>query len=80
MTMGTNEQAQTPPLGMTVLSRYLFGASLVFGIGVTIVAERLPAGWGPASILAMVLAASAFLIRSVIDYRCKRAVIDTMEE
>lgn len=52
---------------MTVWSRYLLGASLVFGMGVTIFAERLPAWWGHASILAMVLAASAFLICSVLN-------------
>ncbi|MHA7220355.1 hypothetical protein ACX80L_15890 [Arthrobacter sp. MDT1-48-3] len=53
---------------MTAWTRYLFGASLVFGVGVTILAERLPAWWGPASILTVVLAASAFLICSVRDY------------
>ncbi|MHA7181329.1 hypothetical protein ACX80J_14585 [Arthrobacter sp. MDB2-24] len=53
---------------MTAGTRYLFGASLVFGVDVTILAERLPAWWGPASILTVVLAASAFLICSVRDY------------
>lgn len=65
---------------MTVWTRYLFGASLVFGMGVTILAERLAAGWGPASILAMMLAASAFLVRSVVDYRRERAAISTAKE
>ena len=31
---------------MRLWSRYLFGAALVFGMSVTILAERLPAGWG----------------------------------
>ena len=65
---------------MTVWSRYLFGASLVFGVGVTILAERLPAWWGHASILTVVLAASAFLICSVLDYRRERSAISTVEE
>jgi hypothetical protein len=54
---------------MSLWSRYLFGGSLVFGAAVAILAERLPEWWGPASILAMVLAASAFLTCSVLDYR-----------
>ncbi|MPY09157.1 hypothetical protein [Arthrobacter bussei] len=54
---------------MTVWTRNLFWVSLVFGMSVTILAERLPTWWGPASILAMVLAASAFLTCSVLDYR-----------
>ncbi|WP_298254051.1 hypothetical protein [uncultured Arthrobacter sp.] len=65
---------------MSLWSRYLFGASLVFGIGVTILAERLPAGWGPASLLAMVLAAAAFLIRSIIDHRRERSAIGSVED
>lgn len=65
---------------MSLWSRYLFGASLVFGIGVTILAERLPAGWGPASLLAMVLAAAAFLICSIIDYRRERSAIGSVED
>lgn len=63
---------------MTVWSRRVLGASLVFGMGVAIFAERLPAWWGPASILAMVLAASASLICSVLDYRRERVVIGTV--
>ncbi len=62
---------------MTVWSRYVLGASLVFGMGVTIFAERLPAWWGPASILVMILAASTFLICSVIDYRRESAAVGT---
>jgi hypothetical protein len=58
---------------MTIWTRDLFGASLVFGAAVAILAERLPAWWGPASVLAMVLAASAFLTCSVIDYRREQA-------
>jgi hypothetical protein len=58
---------------MSLWSRYLFGASLVFGVGVTILAERLPASWGPASVLALVLAASAFLTCSVLGYRREQA-------
>jgi hypothetical protein len=65
---------------MTDRSLYLLGVSLVFGMGVTIFAERLPAWWGPASILTMVLAASVFLIFSVIDYRHERVVIGAVEE
>lgn len=65
---------------MSLWTRYLFGASLVFGVGVTILAERLPAWWGPASVLVMVLAASAFLICSVLDYRRGRSAISTVEE
>lgn len=56
-------------MGMTAWSRHVFGVSLVFGAGVMILAERLPTWWGPASILTVVLAASAFLICSVLDYR-----------
>ncbi len=65
---------------MSLWSRYLFGAALVFGISVTVLAERLPAGWGPASIFTVVLAASAFLICSVIDYRRERAAVRTPED
>jgi hypothetical protein len=65
---------------MTIWTRHLFGASLVFGVGVTILAERLPAWWGPASILTVILAASAFLICSVLDYRRGRVTIGAVQE
>ena len=65
---------------MTLWSRKLFGASLVFGASVMILAERLPAWWGPASILTVVLAASAFLTCSVLDYRRGRAAVSTVQE
>lgn len=65
---------------MTIWTRNLFGASLVFGASVTILAERLPVWWGPASILTVVLAASAFLTCSVLDYRRGRAAVSTVQE
>jgi hypothetical protein len=58
---------------MTYCTRNLFFVSLVFGAAVAILAERLPAWWGPASLLAVVLTASAFLTCSVIDYRREQA-------
>jgi hypothetical protein len=65
---------------MSLWSCYLFGASLVFGMGMTILAERMQAWWGPASVLALVLAASAFLICSVPEYRRGRLAIGAGEE
>lgn len=65
---------------MTAWSRYLFGVSLVFGVGTMMLAEQLPGWWGPASILVMVLAASAFLTRSVLEYRCGRTPASTLEQ
>ena len=65
---------------MTVVSRHVFGISLAVCIGVTILGERLPAWWGPASILAMVLAATAFLTCSIIDFRRDRAALSAVEE
>jgi hypothetical protein len=65
---------------MTEWSRYLFGASLVFGVGVTILAERLPEWWGSASIFVMVLAASAFLTCSVIEYQRGRTAAAVVEK
>ncbi|WP_026551705.1 hypothetical protein [Arthrobacter sp. H20] len=64
---------------MTAWSRYLFGASIVFGVGAILLAEQLPEWWGPVSILVMVLAAFAVLISSVLEYRRGRAAIDTVE-
>jgi hypothetical protein len=64
---------------MTVWIRYLFGASIVFGVGVAMLAEQLPEWWGPMSISVMVLAASAFLICSVLEYRRRLATIGTVE-
>ncbi len=52
---------------MTGWSRYLFGASIVFGVGAILLAEQLPEWWGPVSLLVMVLAASAVLISSVLE-------------
>ena len=54
---------------MTIWSRYVFGVSIFLGIAGIVFADQMPGWWGPASILLMVLAAAAFLIRSVIDYR-----------
>ncbi len=65
---------------MTIWTRNLFGVSLVFGMGTAILAERLPDWWGPTSILTMMLAASAFLICSVLDYRRRRVAIVAVQE
>ena len=65
---------------MTVWSRYLFGVSIVFGVGTILLAEKLPEWWGPASIIAMVLAASAFLTCSVLEYRRRSAAGGTPEQ
>jgi hypothetical protein len=67
-------------VGVTIWTRNLFGASLVFAAGVTILAERLPAWWGPTSILALMLTASAFLTCSILDYRRGRAAVSTVQE
>ncbi|WP_026820273.1 hypothetical protein [Arthrobacter castelli] len=64
---------------MTVWSRYLFGASIIMGIAGIVLAVRLPEWWGPVSILIMVMAASAFLICSVLDYRRRRTAIESGE-
>lgn len=58
---------------MTDWSRYLLGVSIVFGVGVMMLADKLPEWWGPASILVMVLAASVFLTCSVLEYRRRSA-------
>lgn len=65
---------------MTAWSRYLFGASIVFGVGAMMLAEQLPEWWGLVSIIVMVLAASAFLICSVLEYRRGRAAVSTLEQ
>lgn len=65
---------------MTAWSRFLFGASITFGVGVMMLAEQLPAWWGPVSLLVMVLAASAFLTCSVLEYRCRRGAVGTVEQ
>ncbi|WDF33720.1 hypothetical protein PTW37_01970 [Arthrobacter agilis] len=49
-------------------------------MGAAILAERLPDWWGPTSILTMMLAASAFLICSVLDYRRRRVAIGAVQE
>lgn len=58
---------------MTDWSRYLLGASIVFGVGAMMFAEKLPEWWKPVSILVMVIAASVFLTCSVLEYRRRRA-------
>ncbi|MCC3265257.1 hypothetical protein [Arthrobacter gengyunqii] len=63
---------------MTAWSRYLFGVSIVFGMGTMMLAEKLPEWWGSVSILAMVLAASAFLTCSVLEYRRRSAAAGTL--
>ncbi|WP_104045740.1 hypothetical protein [Arthrobacter sp. ZGTC412] len=65
---------------MTAWSRYLFGVSIVLGVGTMMLAEKLPEWWGPASIFVMVLAASAFLTCSVLEYRRGRAAAGTWEQ
>ncbi|RAM36916.1 hypothetical protein [Arthrobacter globiformis] len=65
---------------MTAWSRYLFGASIVLGVGTVMLAEKLPEWWGPVSILVMVLAASAFLTCSVLEYRRGRPAAGTLEQ
>lgn len=66
--------------GYDYWSRYLFGASMVIGMGAMLLAELLSEWWGPVSILVMVLAASAFLICSVLEYRRGRATVDTSKQ
>lgn len=65
---------------MTVWSRYLFGVSIVFGVGTLMLAENLPELWGSVSIVVMVLAASAFLACSVLEYRRRSAAAGTLEQ
>ncbi|WP_461170755.1 hypothetical protein [Arthrobacter sp. Z1-15] len=65
---------------MTAWSRYLFGVSIVFGAGTMMLAEQVPEWWGPVSILVMVLAASAFLTCSVLEYRRGRAAAGASEQ
>ncbi|MBP3036586.1 hypothetical protein J2M53_10020 [Arthrobacter sp. zg-ZUI100] len=65
---------------MTAWSRYLFGVSIVIGVGTMMLAEKLPEWWRPVSILVMVLAASAFLTCSVLEYRRGRAAAGTLEQ
>ena len=38
---------------MTAWSRYLFGVSIVFGVGTMLLVEQLPGWWRPASVLFM---------------------------
>ena len=64
---------------MTAWSRYLFGVSIVFGVGAVLLAEQLPDWWRPASVLFMVLAASAFVICSVLEYRRGRAAAGSLD-
>lgn len=64
---------------MTAWSRYLFGASISFGVVVMMLAEQLAAWWVPVSILVMVVAASAFLTCSALEYRCRRGAVGTVE-
>lgn len=64
---------------MTAWSRYLFGVSIVFGVGTVLLAEQLPDWWRPASVLFMVLAASAFVICSVLEYRRGRAAAGSLD-
>ncbi|MCC9205000.1 hypothetical protein [Arthrobacter sp. zg-Y769] len=64
---------------MTAWSRYLFGVSIVFAVGTMMLAEQLPEWWSPASVLVLVLAASAFLICSVLEYRRGRTTATTLE-
>lgn len=65
---------------MTARIRYLFGVSIVLVVGTMIIAEKLPEWWGPVSILVMVLAASAFLTCSVLEYRRGRTAAGTLEK
>lgn len=65
---------------MTRWSRYLFGVSIVFGVGTMMLSEKLPEWWGQVSVLVMVLAASAFLTCSVLEYRRGRAAAGTFEQ
>ncbi|MFJ6001276.1 hypothetical protein [Arthrobacter sp. NPDC092385] len=64
---------------MTEWSRYLLGASIVFGVGTTMLAEQVPEWCGPVSILVMVLGASAFLVSSALEYRRGRVMVNTSE-
>lgn len=64
---------------MTAWSRYLFGVSFVLGVGTMLLAEQLPDWWRPVSVLFMVLAASAFLICSVLDYRRGRTAAGSLD-
>lgn len=64
---------------MTEWSRYLFGASIVFCVSTTMLAEQVPEWCGPVLILVMVLAASAFLVSSALDYRRGRVMVNTFE-
>ncbi|WP_156135152.1 hypothetical protein [Arthrobacter sp. L77] len=64
---------------MTAWSRSLFGASIVFGVGAMLLTEQLPEWWGPVSILVMILAASAVVISSILEYRRGHAAVDTVE-
>ncbi len=41
--------------------------------------EQLPEWWGPVSILVMILAASAVVISSILEYRRGHAAVDTVE-
>jgi hypothetical protein len=65
---------------MTAWSRYVFGVSIVFGVGVMFLAEKLPEWWGPLSVVVMVLAASAFLTCSLLEYRRGTAEAGTLEK
>ncbi|MCC9196371.1 hypothetical protein QNO08_10895 [Arthrobacter sp. zg-Y820] len=65
---------------MTAWSRYLFGVSIIFGVGTMMLAEKLPEWWGPVSVLVMVLAASAFLTCSILEYRRGRSEAGTLEQ
>ena len=65
---------------MTAWSRYVFGVSMVFGVGTMMLAERLPDWSGSVSILVMVLAASAFPTCSVLEYRRGHAAAGTLEQ
>jgi len=52
---------------------------MIFAVGVMLLAERLPAVWGPMSLLVMVLAASVFLTCSVVEHRRGRTITGTVE-
>lgn len=58
------------------MSHYLFGASIILGVDAMLLAEQLPEWWGPVSFLVMIVAASAFFICSVLEYRRGRAAVD----
>jgi hypothetical protein len=66
-------------VNITAWNHYLFGASIVFGVGMTMLAEQVPEWCAPVSILVMVLAAPAFLVSSVLKYRRGRGMMNSSE-